>query len=98
MTIFLPMEDDSTYNRLVYAEAPNLDVEMDKKEMKKLKMWEEVSGDVTPLFLVKNDKKFLRNFVWLEAIRPRREWYGDRFRWEDELGEVPDELINYFGQ
>lgn len=98
MTIFLPMEDDSTYNRLVYAEGPALEIEMEKNDLKRLKMWDDVSGDVTPLFMVKNERKYLKDFIWLDAIRPRREWYGESFRWADELGEVPDELIEYFAQ
>ena len=98
-TIFLPMENDSTYNKLVHAESSFLTVDMDGKEMKRLKMWPEVEGPVSPLFMVKkNDEKFLRGFKWLELLRPRRKWYGDRVKWEDELGDVPDELIEYFQQ
>ena len=98
-TIFLPMENDSTYNKLVHAESSFLTVDMDGKEMKRLKMWPEVEGTVSPLFMVKkNDEKFLRGFKWLELLRPRRKWYGDRVKWEDELGDVPDELIEYFQQ
>lgn len=97
--IFLPMEKDSTYNKLVYAESSFLTVDMDGKEMKRLKMWPDVEGTVRPLFMVKkNDEKFLRGFKWLELLRPRRLWYGDRVTWEDELGDVPDELIEYFRQ
>jgi hypothetical protein len=29
-------------------------------------------------------------------LRPKREWYGDRWKWMDELGEVPEELDKYF--
>ncbi len=98
-TIFLPMENDSTYNKLVHAESSFLTVDMDGKEMKRLKMWPEVEGTVSPLFMVKkNDEKFLRGFKWLELLRPRRKWYGDKVKWEDELGDVPDELIEYFQQ
>lgn len=98
-TIFLPMEKDSTYNKLVYAESSYLTVDMDGSAMQRLKMWPEVEGTVTPLFMVKkNEEKFLRGFKWLEMLRPRRKWYGDRVTWEDELGDVPDELIQYFEQ
>lgn len=96
-TIFLPMDNDSTYSRLVHAEGSYLTVEMSGKEMKKLKLWPEPDGTLTPLFLVKrNDEKYLRGFKWLEMLRPRREWYGESVKWADELGEVPDELIEYF--
>ncbi len=98
-TIFLPMEKDSTYNKLVQAESSYLTVDMDGREMKRLKMWPDVEGTVRPLFMVKkNDEKFLRGFKWLEMLRPRRQWYGDKIKWEDELGDVPDELEEYFRQ
>lgn len=94
-SIFLPMENDSTYNKMVTAESGFLSIDMDKKDLKHLKMWPDVSGTVTPTFLVKNADKRLQYFQWLEAIRPRREWYGDRIKWADDLGEVPEELIQY---
>ena len=94
-SIFLPMENDSTYNKMVTAESGFLSIDMDKKDLKHLKMWPDVSGTVTPTFLVKNADKRLQYFQWLEAIRPRREWYGDRIKWADDLGDVPEELIQY---
>ncbi len=97
-TIFLPMENDSTYNRLINAESSFLNIDMDGNNMEKLKMWPEVSGTVTPVFLVKNNQKYLQNFRWLESIRPEREWYGDRIKWADNLGEIPEELDEYFRQ
>lgn len=97
-TIMLPEESDSTYNRLVMAESSFLSIDMDGKNMQELKMWPEVSGTVTPLFLVKKSQKLLNGARWLDAIRPRREWYGGRLRWADDLGEIPEELNNYFEQ
>lgn len=94
-TIFLPQESDSTYNRLVFAESSFLTLDMDSGKMEKLKMWPEVNGSVTPLFLVRNNQKHLRNFKWLEWLRPVREWYGGRIIWADDLGEVPDVLKSY---
>ena len=97
-TIFLPMESDSTYTRLVHAESSYLTVDMNGKQMEHLKMWPEVDGTVTPIFLVKQVDKSLPGFRWLELLRPKREWYGDRIKWADELGEVPDVLIQYFNE
>lgn len=95
-TIFLPMENDSTYNKMVKAESGFLSVDMEDRELKRLKMWPDVSGTVTPLFLVKKkEDKRLQYFDWQEAIRPRREWYGDRVRWADDLGELPEGLVEY---
>lgn len=96
--ILLPEENDSTYNKIVAAESSNMTVDLDEKgaTMERMKMWPEVSGTVTPLFLVKNSQLYLPGFRWLEAIRPRREWYGGRWHWADDLGDTPDELDDYF--
>ncbi|MBD5357147.1 MAG: hypothetical protein HDR88_09120 [Bacteroides sp.] len=95
-TIFLPQESDSTFNRLINAESSFLTIELDNEKMDKLKMWPEVSGSVTPIFLVKRAQMYLPKFRWWASLRPEREWYGDQIRWADNLGEVPDELEQYF--
>lgn len=95
-TIFLPQESDSTYNRVVNAESSYLTIDLDSGRMDKLKMWPEVTGTVTPIFMVKKQRQYLRQFHWWANLRPVREWYGDRWHWQDDLGEVPDELDLYF--
>ncbi len=93
-TIFLPAESDSTYNKLINAESAYLTIDMRPgRKLGKLKMWPDVSGTVTPIFLVKKGNLYLPGFLTLDAIRPKREWYDDgTVRWVDELGLVPDEL------
>lgn len=98
IAIMLPQEKDSTYNKLVNAESSYLTVDMDGKDMKHLRMWPEVTGKVMPLFEVKTVDQYIEGFSWLEPLRPVRDWYGTRARWLDELGEVPDELDEYFRQ
>ena len=95
-TIFLPQESDSTFNRLVNAESSYMDVYMTANKLDWMKMWPEVSGTVTPIFLVKRNQMYLQKFKWWGFLRPEREWYGDQQRWADNLGEVPDELEQYF--
>lgn len=94
--IFLPQENDSTFNRLVQAESSYLKGEMEDNQIKHLKLWPEVSGNVTPLFLVKKQQKYLQRFRWWESLRPVRQREGDRWQWEDNLGEVSEELDAYF--
>lgn len=94
--IFLPQESDSTFNRLVAAESSYLTMETENGQMARLKMWPEVSGTVTPLFMVKRAQQYLRQFRWWGSLRPKRERVGDRWRWEDNLGEVPEDLDAYF--
>lgn len=96
--IFLPQEKDSSYNKLVNAESSYLTADLANKKMEKLKMWPEVTGTVTPIFDVKKSQQYLQGFRWLESLRPKRRWYGDRVTWEDELGDVPDELVQYFNE
>ena len=95
-TIFLPQEEDSTFNRLVNAESSYMEVYLDSNKLDWLKMWPEVSGTVTPIFLVKRPQMYLQKFKWWGFLRPKREWYGDRLKWADDLGEVPEELDQYF--
>lgn len=96
--ILLPVENDSTYNKVIRAESEHLTVDMTDRELDKLKMWSAVDGTVTPIFRIKNADKYLQGFQWLEGLRPRREWYLDRWRWDDDLGDVPDELREYFSE
>ena len=95
-TIFLPQEEDSTYNRLVNAESSFMEVYMDSTTLDWLKMWPEVSGTVTPIFLVKRNQMYLQKFRWWDFLRPERAWYGDQMKWADNLGEIPDALEQYF--
>lgn len=95
-TIFLPEENDSTFNRLVNAESSYLTVDMVNGEMDRLKMWPEVTGDFTPIFLVKNSQKLLPGARWLDALRPKRRWLDYYWSWEDDLGELSPELEEYF--
>ncbi len=94
--IMLPMENDSTYNKLVDAESSHMTVELRERQIDKIKMWPEVSGNTTPIFLVKKAQKYLSGFQWLDAIRPKRIIVDGVLRWEDELGELPEELEIYF--
>ena len=94
--ILLPQENDSSYNKLVHAESSFLTIDMDGKDLRHLKMWPEVSGSVVPLFNIKRDQKRLDSFYWFDDLRPRRIWYGNWLRWNDELGELPEGMEQYF--
>ena len=94
--IMLPMENDSSFNKLVDAESSYMTVELEDRQIEKIKMWPEVTGNTTPIFLVKKTQKYLPGFRWLDAIRPKRSEVDGILRWEDELGEVPEALEEYF--
>ncbi len=94
--IMLPMENDSSFNKLVDAESSYMTVDLENKQVQKIKMWPEVTGNATPIFLIKKAQKYLPNFRWLDAIRPKRNVIDGVVRWDDELGEIPEELEMYF--
>lgn len=94
--IMLPMENDSSFNKLVDAESSYMNVDLKNRQIEKIKMWPEVTGNTTPLFLVKKAQKYLPGFKWLDAIRPKRTEIDGVVRWDDELGEIPETLDEYF--
>ncbi len=94
--IMLPMENDSSFNKLVDAESSYMTVDLHDRQIEKIKMWPEVTGNTTPIFLVKKAQKYLPNFRWLDAIRPKRIEVDGIIRWDDELGEIPEPLEQYF--
>lgn len=96
--IMLPMENDSSYNKLVDAESSYMTVDLENKQVQKIKMWPEVTGNATPIFLIKKAQKYLPNFRWLDAIRPKRTVIDGIVRWDDELGEISEELEMYFSE
>lgn len=98
IALTLPQEKDSSYNKLVHAESSYLTLQMDSGKVERMKMWPEVTGYVSPLFEVKKSQQYIEGFRWLESLRPIRAWYGDRLHWNDELGDVSDELERYFTQ
>lgn len=69
--IFYPEERDSTVNKQVNAESSYLTIDLkEKQEVDKIKMWPDVSGSVTPLYLLKNSALYLQGFQWFGALRP----------------------------
>lgn len=81
--IVYPMEEDSTYNKLVFAESSFLKVWFKKKDIERMKMWPEVNGKAIPLYKVKSSDLYLPDFGWYEAIRPKD---------KDDVMIIPDEM------
>lgn len=67
--ILLPMENDSTYNKLLNAQADTLSVDMDSTQMQKLKLYtrsgNEVTGQVIPLYILQKSQYYLPEFISL---------------------------------
>ena len=78
--IMFPMENDSTYNKVVDAESSYMIVKLKpKQEVDQINMWPDVSGNVTPLYLSKRSQYYLKDFGWYETLRPTG----------------PDDIFNY---
>ena len=69
--IYLPMESDSTYNKIVNIESSFLEAFFNEKNLEKCKIWSQSNGTVTPLYLAKKSLFYLPQFKWYEAIRPK---------------------------
>ena len=82
--IMFPMEEDSTYNKLVDAESSYMILLLKpKQEIDKITMWPEVTGNVTPLYLAKKSQYYLAGFAWYDVLRPKS---------PDDIFVVPKEM------
>lgn len=86
--ILLPMENDSTYNKLVNAEGSFLTVDLKEQKMDRLRLWPDVTGKVTPIYLSKKSQYYLKGFQWHDDIRPKDKY--DIF----DTPKAMDEYIN----
>ncbi len=68
--IMLPEEEDSTYNKIANIESSFMIAQFEGRDIKRVKLWDESSGTVTPLFLAKRSLFLLPKFKWLESERP----------------------------
>ena len=88
--LFYPMENDSTYNKLVNANSAYLTIDLKpKQKVDKVKMWPDVTGTVVPLFLAKKSQLRIDRFRWYESIRPKEPY---------DVLIVSDEMRQIFGE
>lgn len=86
--IMYPMEEDSTYNKLVNAESSYMTVLLKpRQEVEKITMWPEVTGNVTPLYLTKKSQYYLDGFAWYDVLRPKS---------PDDIFVIPKEMEELF--
>lgn len=69
-TIMFPMESDSTYNKFSFTESSYMDAYFEDGDLKRLIMWPETTGKVTPLYLAKRSSYYLAKFRWYGPLRP----------------------------
>ncbi len=69
--IYLPMENDSTYNKIANIESSFLSAEFADQQLQRMKMWNETNGTMTPLYLARKNLYYLPRFRWFEPLRPK---------------------------
>ncbi|MCM1020682.1 MAG: hypothetical protein NC343_00945 [Muribaculum sp.] len=82
--IMLPQENDSTYNKIIRSESSFLKANFVDQKLKRLAMWPEVTGNVTPLYLARRANCYLAAFKWYESLRPKD---------KDDIFNVPPEMV-----
>lgn len=85
--IMLPMENDSTYNKIANVESSYMKAYFRGREIEKANLWPETSGTVTPLYLAKKSLFRLPQFQWYEVMRPTS---------PDDIFVVPPEMVALF--
>lgn len=70
-SVFYLQDDDSAYIGLSYAMADAITMKFLQKELKRVSWVNGVTGSTYPIAQIPDDKKELRNFKWLEALRPK---------------------------
>lgn len=68
--ILLPVENDSTINKLVQIESSSMTALFQGRDIERAHLWPATSGTVTPLFLAKKSQSRLPNFRWEASRRP----------------------------
>lgn len=68
--IMLPMENDSTYNKVANVQSSFLTAMFSGNRLERAHMWNQTSGTVTPLYLAKRSLMRLPKFAWYDAMRP----------------------------
>ena len=83
--VMLPEESDSTINKIVNSESSFLtaDFSVGPMQVERIKMWPDVTGTATPLYLAKKSIFYLSNFQWYEALRPKD---------KDDIFNIPPEM------
>jgi len=69
-TVYIPKDEKKALVGLNRLEGSSLTLFMEDKKMKKIVVWPEPKGKFYPLDLVPSDVRYLKNFEWIEDIRP----------------------------
>lgn len=70
-SLYYLQDDDSSYIGMNYAMADAITMKFINKELKRVSWVNGVSGTTYPMNKIPEDRKQLRNFKWLDGIRPK---------------------------
>jgi len=70
-TVYLPRDDDSELSGLNRLEGSSITMFRKDGKMEKLIVWPQPKGKFYPMDKIEPDARFLKNFVWLEKLRPK---------------------------
>ena len=87
--IMLPQENDSTYNKIANLESSYMAADFLNQELRRMKLWPETSGTMTPLYLAKKQLYYLPQFRWFEPLRPRK---------PEDVFIIPQEMRDLFAE
>jgi len=87
--IMLPQENDSTYNKIANLESSYMAADFLNQELRRMKLWPETSGTMTPLYLAKKQLYYLPQFRWFEPLRPRK---------PEDVFVIPQEMRDLFAE
>ncbi len=87
--IMLPMESDSTYNKITSLESSFMSADFRKNAIEKGITWPNTTTNTVPLYLSKKSMYYLPKFQWYEPIRPTS---------PDDIFRIPQEMIDLFAQ
>lgn len=68
--LFYPEENDSTVNKVTLTNSSNLEAVFEDNTLKRMKLWPQTDGTVTPLYLARRNDLFLDRFKWYGVMRP----------------------------
>ena len=69
--LYYLQDEDSAYEGVNYTMADAIVMRFANKELKRVTWFNSVTGTTYPIMQLPEDKKELRNFKWLESIRPK---------------------------
>ncbi len=86
--------DEEFYNQLTGNKIANLEssymaADFLNQELRRMKLWPETSGTMTPLYLAKKQLYYLPQFRWFEPLRPRK---------PEDVFVIPQEMRDLFAE